>query len=121
MTFIALKKNRGPFPDKTQNYPPRPEEALEPKSELFDAEDFKSKIIVHDPGQINPRHYGGQDNTYEAIKVIEAWDLNFSLGNSIKYICRAGKKTEDSLIDLLKAKRYLEYEISRIERLKRAQ
>jgi hypothetical protein len=121
MTFIAIKKNRGPFADKTQDFPKRPEEALEPKSELFDAEDFKSKIIVQGSDQINPHHYGGQDNTYEAIKVIEAWDLNFSLGNSIKYICRAGKKTEDSLVDLLKAKRYLEYEIARIERLKKTQ
>lgn len=27
----------------------------------------------------HPSHYGGADNTYEAIKVIEAWGLNFSL------------------------------------------
>ena len=34
----------------------------------------------------HPDHYGGSKNDYEAIKVIEAWDLNFSLGNVIKYI-----------------------------------
>jgi len=28
----------------------------------------------------HPSHYGGKDNTYEAIKVIEAWDLDFCLG-----------------------------------------
>ena len=31
----------------------------------------------------HPKHYGGEDNPYEAIKVIESWDLNFNLGISI--------------------------------------
>lgn len=57
----------------------------------------------------NPEHYGGKENTYEAIKVIEAWDLNFHLGNVVKYISRAGKKDKTKLKeDLLKAKWYLE-------------
>jgi integrase len=30
----------------------------------------------------HPEHYGGADNPYEAIKVIEAWDLGFCLGNA---------------------------------------
>lgn len=56
----------------------------------------------------NPKHYGG-DTTYEAIKVIEAWELNFHLGNVVKYISRAGKKdTNKTKEDLLKAKWYLE-------------
>ena len=29
----------------------------------------------------HPNHYRGEDNPYEAIKVIEAGDLNFNLGN----------------------------------------
>ena len=40
----------------------------------------------------HPSHYGGADNPYEAIKVIEAWQLGFCLGNTVKYISRAGKK-----------------------------
>lgn len=40
----------------------------------------------------HPAHYGGGDNPYEAIKVIEAWGLGFCLGNTVKYIARAGKK-----------------------------
>ena len=57
----------------------------------------------------NPEHYGGKQNTYEAIKVIEAWDLNFHLGNVIKYISRAGKKDKNKLKeDLEKAKWYLD-------------
>ena len=43
----------------------------------------------------HPNHYGGEDNPYEAIKVIEAWDLGFHLGNTVKYISRAGKKHKD--------------------------
>jgi hypothetical protein len=56
----------------------------------------------------NPKHYGG-DTTYEAIKVIEAWELNFHLGNVVKYISRAGKKDlTNTKEDLLKAKWYLD-------------
>ena len=45
----------------------------------------------------HPDHYGGKENTYEAIKVIEAYNLNFSLGNVIKYVLRAGKKNSDTV------------------------
>jgi len=56
----------------------------------------------------NPKHYGG-DTTYEAIKVIEAWELNFHLGNVVKYISRAGKKDlSKTKEDLLKAQWYLD-------------
>lgn len=58
----------------------------------------------------HPPHYGGKDNPYEAIKVIEAWGLNFNLGNCVKYICRAGSK-DDFLTDLRKARWYLDREI----------
>ncbi len=52
----------------------------------------------------HPTHYGGEGNPYEAIKVIDAWELGFSLGNTVKYISRAGKKESDKeLQDLKKA------------------
>jgi hypothetical protein len=62
----------------------------------------------------HPHHYGGKDNPYEAIKVIEAWGLGFCLGNAIKYISRAGKKDSGkTLEDLKKAfwymQRYFKY------------
>jgi len=63
----------------------------------------------------HPLHYGGKDNPYEAIKVIEAWDLGFNLGNVVKYISRAGKKGDNYLEDLRKAKAYIEFEISKVE------
>jgi len=67
--------------------------------------------------QVNhPEHYGGSSNTYEAIKVIEAWDLGFHLGNTVKYISRAGKKeTDKELQDLRKALWYLERHIQNLE------
>ena len=63
--------------------------------------------------QVNhPAHYGGKDNPYEAIKVIDAWNLDFCLGNVVKYISRAGKKGNNSTEqDLKKALWYLEHEI----------
>ena len=64
----------------------------------------------------HPYHYGGKDNQYEAIKVIEAWKLNFCLGNAVKYISRAGKKDATKTVeDLEKAVWYLEREIQKIK------
>jgi hypothetical protein len=66
--------------------------------------------------QVNhPNHYGGEDNPYEAIKVIDAWDLGFSLGNTVKYISRAGKKDKE-LQDLKKALWYLQHHIETLEK-----
>lgn len=57
----------------------------------------------------HPDHYGGKDNPYEAIKIIEAHELGFHLGNAIKYILRAGKKSKDKLQeDIKKAIWYLD-------------
>jgi len=67
-------------------------------------EDDDLEMVVH------LTHYGGKDNPYEAIKVIEAWEVGFNLGNTLKYISRAGKK--DNIIqDLEKALFYLDREI----------
>lgn len=73
--------------------------------------------------QVNhPSHYGGENNPYEAIKVIEAWDMGFRLGNAVKYISRCGKKDlkgdvlKSTIEDLKKASWYLNREISALER-----
>ena len=65
----------------------------------------------------HPDHYQfGKNNEYEAIKVIAAWDLGFSLGNTVKYISRAGKKNKDKeLEDLRKASWYLQHHINTLE------
>ena len=65
----------------------------------------------------HPEHYGGSENVYEAIKVIENWDLDFHLGNTVKYISRAGKKdTDKELQDLKKAQWYLDRKIEILEK-----
>ena len=61
-----------------------------------------------------PIHYQG---TIQPIDLINAQDLNFNLGNVVKYVCRAGKKKgENVLSDLEKAKNYINYEIERIKK-----
>lgn len=62
----------------------------------------------------HPAHYGGADNPYETIKVIEAWGLGFHLGNALKYISRAGKKGA-RVEDLKKAAWYLNRAIERAQ------
>ena len=73
---------------------------------------------INNMEQVNhPEHYGGKDNVYEAIKVIDAWELGFSLGNTVKYISRAGKKDPTKeLEDLRKAKFYLDHHIEKLEK-----
>lgn len=62
-------------------------------------------------------HYGSADDPYEAIKVIEAWGLNFSLGSALKYIRRAGHKaTSTAVEDLEKAQAYVGFELARLKR-----
>ena len=70
---------------------------------------MKTKNIAVD----HPIHYGGEDNPYETIKVIEAWGLGFHLGNAVKYLSRAGKKASNPIEDLEKAKWYIDREILR--------
>lgn len=75
--------------------------------------EFPSDYVVGSDRVNSPPHYtaGG----IETIDFIEAKDLNYRLGNVIKYVSRAEKK-ENPLEDLKKAKWYLEREISTRER-----
>lgn len=68
----------------------------------------------------NPTYYGGVDNTYEVIKVCEAWGLDKDayLFNVAKYIARAGKKDpKTELEDLKKAAFYLNRKICNLDNL----
>jgi hypothetical protein len=65
----------------------------------------------------HPKHYQfGENNEYEAIKVIDAWgfDNDFYLGNAVKYLSRAGKK-DNTLQDLKKAIWYIEKKIEKLQ------
>jgi hypothetical protein len=68
------------------------------------------ELTQEDPTK--PSHYRA-DSGIEAIDVIEAWELDFNLGNVIKYICRDGLKNTDTdyIVNLEKAKWYLQREI----------
>ena len=62
----------------------------------------------------HPDHYL-KDTGFEVIDVIEAWHLDFSLGNAVKYIARAGKKDPSKRKqDLEKAIWYIERTISNL-------
>ena len=70
-------------------------------------------IGVRPKEKINhPSHYKGK--RFEAIDVIEDFELDFNLGNVIKYILRSHKK-DDYLQDLKKALWYLQREIENHE------
>lgn len=75
--------------------------------------DFLGKDWLDRDSVNHPPHYttGG----IETIDFIEAKDLNYRLGNVIKYVSRAEKK-ENPLEDLKKARWYLEREIATRER-----
>lgn len=65
----------------------------------------------------HPSHYHAQSGV-EVIDAIEAWELNFSLGNVVKYVARAGHKDPAKREeDLRKAQWYLEREIASLSAL----
>ena len=68
----------------------------------------KSSEAKSDP--IKPEYYN--DTKITPFDVIDDWELNFYLGNAIKYIKRAGKKADNSkLQDLKKVREYIDHEI----------
>jgi hypothetical protein len=75
--------------------------------------DVSSRIIIVNDAT-RPSHYGGKDSMYEVFNVLEAWglDKDFYLGNVIKYVARAGKKSRTTeKEDLQKALVYLQRRI----------
>lgn len=62
-----------------------------------------------------PSHYC-EGRKYEPKDVIRDWDLNFNLGNVVKYVSRHGRKSgESSIKDLQKARQYLDFEIEALK------
>ena len=52
----------------------------------------------------------------EAIEVIEDWNLDFHLGNAVKYICRAGfKDSATKAEDLEKALWYIKRKLKMLK------
>lgn len=79
--------------------------------------DGEEYFEVIDGGEFNaitgPDHYL-KGRQYEPRKVIDDWGLGFYLGNTVKYISRAGRKGS-RLEDLKKARQYLDWEIEKEE------
>lgn len=64
---------------------------------------------------IKPDYYN--DSKITPFQVIDDWNLDFYLGNAIKYIKRCGKKCNNTkLQDLRKAKEYIEELIRKEEK-----
>ena len=89
-------------------------------AELFDEKPKLTSISSNVSSNVSstlsrPAHYGGEDNPFEAIKIIHHYNLNFNLGNIIKYTLRCGKKDE-AIKELEKIKQYADFEIQRLNK-----
>jgi hypothetical protein len=103
MDEVDKKAAVGEKPTKLIVQPQYKDSALKLLAELDVAE--KKLDLVN-----NPPHY--TDGGVDTLKFIEAKDLNYRLGNVVKYVSRAGKKVgSDPVQDLEKARFYLEREI----------
>jgi hypothetical protein len=70
------------LPDEVTSISVRPEPNVISKAER-----------AADPGGgIRPDYYGGPDDPFEPLKIIEAWSLDFSEGNVLKYLRRWKRK-----------------------------
>ena len=66
-------------------------------------------------------HYENRNNSnYDVIDFIKDYELNFNLGNVVKYISRLGKKDE-KLRELRKALDYLQREIEHEEHIQQSE
>jgi hypothetical protein len=77
-------------------------------SEIYAMEDVDNSDKVH-----HPNHYQSASGL-EVIEVIQTFDLDFELGNVVKYVLRRDKKGTE-IEDLKKAIQYLEFEILKVE------
>ena len=88
---------------------------FDPKKEsdfIVDLIKANDELQKHNPDgmtQPTPTHYHYEK--HEPIDVIQEWELNFNLGNVIKYIARH-KRRGTPIEDLRKAKNYLDHELA---------
>lgn len=74
---------------------------------------MSKKKIKHDAVN-SPAHYAS--GKIEVIEAIEDWELGFHLGNTVKYVARAGRKDPAKEIeDLKKGEWYLRRRIAQLE------
>jgi len=73
-----------------------------------------NKLVKEFDPVTKPRHYNIHPSGVQAIEITE--HMNFCIGNAVKYLMRAGIKTEDPTEDLRKSVWYIEREIARLEK-----
>lgn len=97
--------------ERIQTYNPYIAQDLKYNTLSEEVHDFRKNIP---PFNSRPEYYGGKDTTYEVFSVLEAWklDKDFYLGNVLKYLARAGKKSFNKKEDLEKALVYLQRRIN---------
>ena len=79
-----------------------------------DCLDYKSVDSAKEVNVIKPSHYKAGE--FDVIAFCQLHNINFDLGNVIKYVTRAGKKENNSeLQDLNKAMEYLKRRIEFIK------
>jgi hypothetical protein len=93
-----------PAPDLYQEYSRLRDVPLEQSDE---------PLAPRDEAVNHPKHYNSHPSGVECIQVVRHY--SFNLGNVIKYIWRAGIKSENPIEDLKKAEFYLRDEIARLE------
>lgn len=71
--------------------------------------DFTAKEAVN-----HPAHYNQHPSGIECITVVE--HMTFNVGNAVKYLWRAGVKSESPIEDLKKAAWYIQREIERLSK-----
>jgi hypothetical protein len=92
-------------------------EKLAATERVGDAARVYEKACEKQPDLVNhPAHYNRCG--IEADDVVEAWNLNYRLGNVVTYVLRAEFKGA-ALMDLKKARWFLDREIQRREKSER--
>ena len=61
----------------------------------------------------NPSHYTSHPSGVECKDIIKHMD--WAQGSAIKYLWRMGKKGDDAIKDLLKAKKCIDFQIEKIK------
>jgi len=73
------------------------------------------EVTPEEPDMVNkPPHYLKHPSGIECIQITR-W-FNFNLGNVIKYVWRAGIKSDNPIEDLEKAAFYIQDEIDRLKK-----
>lgn len=63
---------------------------------------------------MNTNYYTSIDGSLTAQQVIDAFNLDWNRANVIKYIIRAGRKSDNPISDLKKARDYIDFEIAKL-------